>query len=322
MTTDTPQTMHAWRIHRFGGADALQLDTVERPTPQRGQVLVEVQAAGLNPVDLKTREGHYPMIHEQDLPFTPGRDVAGVVAACGEGVDGWRAGQPVHAFVGQGPGALADYVVVDAEALAPPPASASVEEAGAVPLAALTAWQGLFDHGKLQRGERVLIQGASGGVGQFAVQFARECGAHVIATASGNARDTLQALGAAEVIDYRHERFEDVAGEVDLVFDLIGGETQQRSWQVIKRGGTFVSTLGEPSQLEASQHGAHAMRYTARPDGAQLAQIARLIERGAVRVAVVERYPLERVPDALDKLAQGHLRGKIVAVRGETAARH
>ncbi|PXW27573.1 NADP-dependent oxidoreductase [Paraburkholderia caballeronis] len=315
MTDDIEAMMSAWRIDRFGGPDALRNETIPAPRPARGEVLLKVQSAGLNPVDLKTREGRYPLIRADALPFTLGRDVAGVVAQCGEGVEGWARGVTAYAFVGQGQGAFADYVAVSAAALSKPPATLSLADAGAVPLAALTAWQGLFDHGKLERGERVLIHGASGGVGQFAVQFARECGAHVYATGSGESLNLLKALGAAHTIDYRKDRFEDVAKDIDLVYDLIGGDTQQRSWSVLRPGGALVSTLNEPSQVEASKHGARATRYTARPDGGQLARIAQWIDRRAVRVEIVARYPFARLPDAFERLAQGHLRGKVVVTR-------
>lgn len=316
MTQEIDETMQAWRIDRFGGPEVLRDATLPAPHPARGEVLVEMRSAGVNPVDLKTREGRYPTIREDALPFTLGRDVAGIVARCGEGVENWKPGQPVFAFVGQGQGAYAEYVVVESSALASPPSSLAIEDAGAVPLAALTAWQGLFDHGKLERGERVLIHGASGGVGQFAVQFAREAGAQVFATGSGESLDLLRKLGANDTIDYNAQRFEDVARDVDLVYDLIGGDTQQRSWAVIRQGGALVSTLNEPSQSEASKHGARATRYTARPDGEQLGRIAQLIESGKVRVEIVARFPFERVPDAFARLEEGHLRGKLVVTRG------
>ena len=316
MTDDIHETMQAWRIERFGGPEVLREVRLPAPRPAHGEVLIRVRSAGVNPVDVKTREGHYPMVREDALPFTLGRDAAGTVARCGEGVERWRPEQPVFAFVGQGQGAYAEYVCVDAKALATPPSTLPIEDAGAVPLAALTAWQGLFDQGKLERGERVLIHGASGGVGQFAVQFAREAGAHVFATGSGESLALLKALGANETIDYKKQRFEDVARDVDLVYDLIGGETQQRSWAVVRQGGALISTLNEPSQVDASKHGARAARYTARPDGEQLTRIAQLIDSGAVRVEIIERFPFERVPDALARLEKGHLRGKIVVTRG------
>ncbi|SDB90042.1 NADP-dependent oxidoreductase [Paraburkholderia lycopersici] len=315
MDADVPNTMLAWRVTRFGGVEALRQESVPVPEPGRGEVLIEVQAAALNPVDLKTLQGRYPLISQDDLPFTLGRDVAGVVVRRGEGAQAWPLGARVCAFVGQGQGALADYVVAPATVLAGAPAKCAVDAAGAIPLAALTAWQGLFDHGKLQSGERVLIQGASGGVGRFAVQFARHCGARVVATASAGERASLMALGATEVIDYHAQRFEDATGEVDLVFDLVGGATQERSWQVVKNGGALVSTLSEPSQAEAARHGARATRYTARPDGAQLAHIVDLVEKGAVKVEVVERFDFDDAPRGFERLAASHLHGKLVVMR-------
>ncbi|MEM5445983.1 NADP-dependent oxidoreductase [Paraburkholderia guartelaensis] len=315
MDADIPETMLAWRVPRFGGVESLRQESLSVPEPAHGEVLIEVQAAALNPVDLKTLQGRYPLVTEGDLPYTLGRDVTGVVVSRGEGAQAWPQGARVCAFVGQGSGALADYVVVDATALAGAPATCAVDAAAAIPLAALTAWQGLFEHGKLQGGERVLIQGASGGVGRFAVQFARHCGARVVATASASERDALLALGASEVIDYHAQRFEEEAGEVDLVFDLVGGEAQQRSWQVVKTGGAMVSTLGEPSQAQASRHGARATRYTARADGAQLAHIVELVEKGAVKAEVVERFDFDDTPRGFERLAGGHLRGKLVVMR-------
>ncbi|WP_322028693.1 NADP-dependent oxidoreductase [Paraburkholderia sp. J76] len=315
MNADIPETMLAWRVPRFGGIESLRQESVRVPEPAPGEVLIEVRAAALNPVDLKTLQGRYPLITQDNLPYTLGRDVAGVVVRRGEGAQAWPQGAHVCAFVGQGEGALADYVVVAASALAGEPAACAVDAAAAIPLAALTAWQGLFDHGKLQGGERVLIQGASGGVGRFAVQFARHCGARVVATASASERDALMTLGASEVIDYRAQRFEEQVGEVDLVFDLVGGETQERSWQVVKHGGALVSTLGEPSQEQASRHGARAMRYTARPDGAQLAHIVDLVEKGVVKVEVVERFGFDETPKAFERLAGAHLHGKLVVMR-------
>ncbi|GAB7522703.1 NADP-dependent oxidoreductase [Paraburkholderia sp. 2C] len=304
-------TMHAYRIHRFG-ADAVQLDSVPIPEPGANEVLVQVLAAGVNPVDVKTRDGRYPAIHKDALPFTLGRDVAGKVMRVGRDAVQWRADQHVYAFVGQGQGAFADFVVVDGAALAEPPHSIDIATAGAVPLAALTAWQGIFDRGLLEKGDRVLVHAAAGGVGHLAVQFARERGAEVYATASGDGIDFVRSLGIDHVIDHRSQRFEEVVREVDLVFDLIGGETQTRSWSVVKRGGALVSTLTEPSQTEAAARGARGVRYTARPDGAQLASIAALIDKGCVKVRVAEQFAFDDLKQAFARLEAGHVRGKLV----------
>ena len=310
-----PETMRAWRVLRFGGIDALRCEAVPVPQLQGDEVLVEVDVAALNPVDLKTLAGRYPMIAEADLPYTLGRDVAGVVAKATALAQGWAPGTRVCAFVGQGQGTLAEYVAVSASALAKAPPALDTETAAAVPLASLTAWQGLFDHGKLERGERVLILGASGPVGRFAVQFAHQCGARVVATASAATHDALRSLGASELIDYRQQRVEDATGDIDLVFDLVGGEAQTSAWRVLKRGGTLVSALTEPSQVEASDHGAHAMRYTARPDGAQLDHIIGLLLKGALKVEIVERFAFDAMPDAFARLERGHPHGKLLVTR-------
>jgi len=305
-------TMHAYRIRRFGGADAVQLGSIPIPEPAPNEVLVQVLAASVNPVDIKTREGRYPAIREDALPFTLGRDFVGKVMRVGRDAVQWRADQHVYAFVGQGQGAFAEFVVIDAAALAEPPHSVDIATAAAVPLAALTAWQGIFDQGLLEKGERVLVHAAAGGVGHLAVQFAREKGAEVYATASGDGIDFVRSLGIEHVVDYRSQRFEDIAREMDLVFDLVGGETQSRSWPLVKRGGALVSTLTEPSQAEAAARGARGARFTARPDGAQLASIAALIDEGRVKVRVAEQFAFDNLKQAFARIEAGHVRGKIV----------
>lgn len=315
--------MMAYRIHRFGGLEEFRPDTLDVPDPTDNEVLVRVQTAGVNPVDLETLAGQYPLIGEGQLPYTLGRDFAGVVERVGDDVTRWKAGDAVFAFVGQGQGAYAEYVLADEHTLARPPRKADVFTAGAVPLAALTAWQGLFDHGGLKARDRVLIHAGAGGVGHFAVQFARYKGAEVFVTASGDGVEFVRELGADHVIDYSTQRFEDIAHDMDLVFDLVGGETQTRSWAVVAYGGALISTLNEPSQADASNHGARAKRYTAQPDGAQLAVIASLIQDGKVVVKVAETYPFDATREALARQEEGHVRGKLVVdVREANAARH
>ena len=304
--------MFAYRIQQFGGPEVFKRQKIDVPMPEDHEVLVRVRTASANPVDIKTRAGKYPLIGADKLPYTLGRDFAGVVEAVGKAASQWKAGDEVYGFVGQGQGAYAEFVIVDASALARRPTTVDWTVAGAVPLAALTAWQGLFDHGYLNAGERVLIHAGAGGVGHFAVQFAKVRGAEVFVTASGDGVEFVQGLGADHVIDYSQQRFEDAARDMDLVFDLVGGETQQRSWAVVKPGGALVSTLNEPSQIEATSRGARATRYTARPDGKQLAEIGRLIDEGKVNVKLTAAFPFGAVPDALAMLEKGHVRGKVV----------
>lgn len=308
------ETSRAVRLSWFGGTDALMIDPSEIPQPVDDEVLVRVKAASVNPVDYKIRQGKYPAVSETDLPIILGRDLAGTIAALGTRAHYMLSvGEPVFAFIGQDRGAQSDYVVVKAIELVGAPKGIDLAHAAAVPLAAMTAWQGLFDHGGLEAGQRVLIHGGAGGVGHFAIQFAKARGATVLTTCSGRDLDFVRALGADVAIDYAAERFEDSATDVDLVFDLIGGETQARSWTVLRAGGIMVSTLGGPDQALAAQHHARAApRYTAQPNAAQLGEIADLIDAGKVRVEVTETFPLDQVRAAHERLEQGGIRGKIV----------
>jgi NADPH:quinone reductase-like Zn-dependent oxidoreductase len=304
--------MQAYRIHRFGGPAALEQEWIDVPEPAPAEGLIRVEAASLNPVDFKTREGKYPLVRLDQLPYTLGRDCAGVLEETHQRLPGIEPGDAVYAFVGQGQGAYARYVAVPLEGIARKPLSLDFPTAAAVPLAGLTAWQGIFDHGGLRGGQRLLIHGASGGVGHLALQFAKAAGAEVLATASGDAAEWLYSLGADRVIDYKSQDFGKEARDVDVVFDLIGGETQLRSWNVLKDGGALISTLNEPSPEKAKQKNARAARYTARPDGRQLAEIADLIDRGKVRVHVSRIFDFADLERAQRQLQEGHNRGKLV----------
>jgi NADPH:quinone reductase-like Zn-dependent oxidoreductase len=233
-------------------------------------------------------------------------------------VDAFGEGEAVYAMLGSiDRGSYAEYVLVRPNEAAPKPARLSHIEAAAVPLAALTAWQGLFDHGHLEAAQTVLIHGGSGGVGHFAIQFAKVRGATVLTTASNQNLDFVGELGADRAIDYESQRFEEIARDVDLVLDLIGGETQERSWSVLKPGALLVSALGEPSKEKAMQHGAHGLGYRAQSNAGQLAEIGRLIDQGKVRQVVMANYPLAEARQAHERLERGHVRGKIVLVVAE-----
>jgi NADPH:quinone reductase-like Zn-dependent oxidoreductase len=301
-------TIRAYRIHRFGD---LQLDLLDIG-PHTNNVLVETHAVGINPVDHKMLDGAYPMVTARDLPYTLGRDIAGVISRVPPGHQQWRVGDAVYGFVGQQQGTFADFVAVPPDLLARKPERLDLRAAAAVPLAALTAWQGLFDHGKLAAGQRVLIHAGAGGVGHFAIQFAYRAGAYVFATASGEGIDFARALGADRIIDHQSQRFEEHCSPVDLVLDLVGGETQLRSWTLVKPGGRLVSTLGQPDASEAAHRKAHGLRFTCEPNAQQLTRIGELIDAGHVRVEVTGTYSFAHLPDALARLRRGHVRGKIV----------
>ncbi|HEY6455869.1 MAG TPA: NADP-dependent oxidoreductase [Steroidobacteraceae bacterium] len=305
-------TMGAIRIREFGGPEVLHLESVEIPTPGKGELLVKIAAAGVNPVDYKIRNGNYPAVKQDKLPFVLGREVAGTVVECGRSASRFANGDAVFAMPGIGRGGYAEYAVVKVTEAAPKPASLDVIQAGAVPLAALTAWQGLFKHGNLKDGQRLLIHGGSGGVAHFAIQFAKTRGAHVITTVSAPHIDFVRRLGADEVIDYKAQRFEDVIDEVDVVFDLVGGAIQERSWQVLKKGGVLVSSLNEPSKEKAAARGARGLRYTVTESGADLAAIGELIDAGKVKPVVTRTYPLKEAAAAERFLEHEHPAGKIV----------
>jgi NADPH:quinone reductase-like Zn-dependent oxidoreductase len=306
-------TFRAIRVHRFGGPEVLDLDELPWPQPLDDEVLLKVHAASLNPVDFKMRSGKYPAVKQDQLPVVLGRDVSGTVELCGTRAHTLKKGDPIFAMLGQDRGGYAEYVVVKAVEMAAKPDSLDHVSAAAVPLAGLTAWQGLFDHGGLRPGQRVLIHGGAGGVGHFAVQFAKAKGAWVATTASERDLDFVRELGADQAINYRGERFEDVLGDkVDLVFDLIAGETQDRSWAVLKEGGMLVSTLGPPAVEKAEAHGAHGIGYLVEPNASQLGEIGRLIDSGHVRVSVERTFRLEEAGAAQDHLEGDHVRGKVV----------
>jgi NADPH:quinone reductase-like Zn-dependent oxidoreductase len=302
--------MKAVRIHEFGGPETLRIEDLPIPEPGAGEVRIRVMAAGVNPVDYKIRNGGYVPVDA--LPLTLGREVAGVVDAVGAGVTGIPVGEAVYAMLSRDHGGYVEFVAEKAEHCAHKPLRLDFLQASAVPLAGLTAWQGLFDHGGLKADQRVLIHGAAGGVGHLAVQFAAARGAIVIATCAGKDHAFVKGLGATEVIDYKAQRFEDVVHNVDLVFDLIAGEVQDRSWKVLKDGGALVSTLKAPDKAKAAAKHARAMHYMAQPSGPELAEIARLIDAGQVTPWIDRVYPLSEAAQAEIHLERDHVRGKVV----------
>ncbi|MEZ2224488.1 NADP-dependent oxidoreductase [Rhizobium sp. RCC_161_2] len=304
--------MQALRIQRFGGPEVMKIEAIDRPTPAADEVLIKVFAASVNPVDAKMREGKYPVVTEKDLPYVLGRDVSGEIAAAGNDVSSFLIGDEVFAFLSPEHGGYEEFVLAKSDEVAAMPKSLDAIGAAAVPLAGITAWQGLFDHGSLRSGQRVLIHGGAGGVGHFAIQFAKAKGAWVAVTVSADDKEFAADLGADQMIDYKLERFEDLVEPVDLVFDLIGGETQQRSLAVIKPGGALISTLQEPHKARAAELNIRVGRYTAQPNGAQLQEIAELIDQGKVKVVIASTFELREAAEAQAALRDKHTRGKVV----------
>lgn len=293
--------MRAIRLQAPGGPEQLVVDEIDTPGHGAGEALVSVHAAAITRDELD-----WPV---DRLPATPSYEFSGVVAAIGTDVDDVSIGEPVFALSGfDRDGAAADYTVVPAAVLAPKPRTLSHVESAAIPLAALTAWQALFDHGKLAEGERVLVHGATGGVGHFAVQLAKWRGSRVIAPVSSANVETARELGADQVIDISEARFEDVVDPVDLVFDTVGGDTLERSPAVIRRGGRLVSVAEEPPR-EAAISTAY---FVVEPSREQLVELATLTDGGDLRPAIDRVFPLADAREAFERSLSHAGRGKIV----------
>lgn len=302
----------ALRIHAYGGADTLKIDNIAMPTAASGQVIVRVKAAGINAIDWKIRDGWLQNDFPLPLPATLGVELAGEVVETGEDASGLVIGDRVMGPV-IGLGAYTDFAMVASSTLVRIPASLNDERAAAIPVAALTAWQALFEAGELKRGETVLIHGAAGGVGSFAVQFARRAGARVIATAQGINAGYLRGLGADEVIDYRTSSFWNRSTDIDLVLDLVGGSALAESWQVLAGTGRIVSTAA-PDIAAQTPSGKRGIWFQMRPDAAQLAEIVDMVDQGAVKVEVSEVAALSNAAAAIERNKTGHGPGKAVIV--------
>ena len=313
-------TMRAIRVHEYGGPEQLRLEQVPRPEPAPGEVLIRVHAAGVLPAEWKARQGLFHSFRPAAFPYIPGSAVAGVVAAAGPGVTAFQVGQAV--FGRSVRGTYAEYTATAVEPpaltaqtfslLALKPAALSFAAAATISGGATTAWQALFADGELRAGQRVLIHGAAGGVGAFAVQLARWMGAHVIGTASRGNLEFVRSLGAETAIDYAATPFEQVARDVDLVLDTIGGETLRRSLEVVRPGGVVVSLLEQPSQERARERGVRAMNNAALPTSEHLRIIADLIVAGHVQPTIERIFGLHEAAQAHALSQTGHGRGRIV----------
>ncbi|MDU0346299.1 NADP-dependent oxidoreductase [Microbacterium sp. KSW2-29] len=315
-----PETMDAVVLDEPGAAETLRVDQVAVPTPVLSEVLVRVVAAGVNPIDAKTRAGRGMSSAIDSWPAVLGLDVSGVVVRAPFDAHPFPAGTEVYgmAAVPRTPGTYAEYVVVPTLSLARKPVSLSHVEAAGVPVAALTAWGIVVETALAHQGQRILIHAGSGGVGHFAVQFAAYFGAHVIATGSPRNLDWLRELGAAEVVDYTSTRFEDVVGTVDVVIDLIGNvsdDTGTRSLDVLRPGGLLIEvpTGAWPGFREAAAaRGIRSTDFKTIPDGGALATIGRLLDSGAVRVYIERVFDLDEAGQAHAAIERGHTRGKVV----------
>ena len=310
--------MKACRVHHFGPPDVISFEDVARPHPGEGEVLIRVKAAGVGPWDAWIRAGK--SVLPQPLPLTLGSDLSGTVEAVGPAVAALKPGTDAFGVTNRRfTGAYAQFAVASVGMIAAKPARLSDAEAASVPVVAVTAHQALFEQAKLVAGQTVLIHGAAGSVGAYAVQMARQAGLQVIATAAARDAEAVRGLGAHEVIDYRAVRFEDAVNSIDAVVDLVGGEVQAHSFAVLKPGGILVSAVSKPDQELATRHGVRALFFLVNVTTAHLTQIAAMIDAGDLVVNVGTILPLAdaRVAHEMLEGSRARPRGKIVLSVGE-----
>lgn len=306
-------TMKACRVHRFGPPDEIIVEDIPQPMPGPGEVLVQVNAAGVGPWDGWIRAGR--SVLPQPLPLTLGSDLSGIVSLVGPDVIAFEPGDEVYGVTNpRFTDAYAEFALARATMIAPKPRNLSDIEAASVPVVAVTAWQMLFDAAGVTRGQTVLVHGAAGSVGAFAVQMAHQAGARVIATASAPEHDAVRELGADEVIDYRAIRFEEATGPVDVVLDTVGGDTQTRSLSVLSPGGVLVSIVSQPDQEATARHGVRSLFLLVDVTTARLARVTDLLETGALKTNVGAILPLAEARAAHEMLEglRPRPRGKIV----------
>ena len=329
--------MKAAVIHRYGKNDQVQIEEVTRPEPMQNDLLVSVRAASVNPVDFKIRGGELKQIVPYRLPLVLGNDLSGVVVSVGASVCRFKVGDEVFARLDKDRiGAYAEFALVRETAAAPKPAKLSHVEAASIPLVGLTAWQALVDIAKLSTGQRVLIHAGSGGVGTFAIQLAKHLGATVVTTVGARNGALVRGLGADQVIDYKGQRFDELVKDIDVVFDTQGGETLERSFRVVKRGGIVVTVGGVPDAKFAKAWGLNpflvlALRFLTRritraakkygakfeylfmhADGAELGEIAKLLDAGVIRPVIDRTFHLTSIRDAFAYAETGRAVGKVV----------
>ena len=305
--------MKAIRMHTRGGPELLAYEDAPKPPLHPGDALVRVIATSITKTELTWDETYTDCDGRPRIPTIPGHEFAGIVDAVAPEAAGVRVGDAVYALSSFcRNGSAAEFIAIRAADLAPKPHSLNFEQAAAVPLAGLTASQALIDHAQIEKGERVLIHGGAGGVGTYAVQLASWKGAEVIATASTRDQDFLGELGASEVIDYTHEPFEEKVKDVDVVLDTVGGETQQRSWGVLRRGGILISIVSPVAAEKAASLGVRGAYFIVEPNRAQLIQLGQLIDKGTLRVVVETVLLLASAREAFEQASGGHKPGKIV----------
>jgi alcohol dehydrogenase len=310
------RNMKAAQIKNYGGSEVVKINnTTPKPSVSPGRLLIEVYAAGVNPVDWKIREGYMKQMAPLQFPATLGGDFSGVVTEVGEGVSGFKKGDEVYgaaSIVGGGSGSFAEFVLADIKVTALKPKTITHVEAAALPLTGVSAWQALVDHIGLSRGKNILIHGGAGGIGTMAIQLAKYLGAYVATTVNSRDMDYARELGAHEAIDYKNQSFEKMLHDYDAIFDTVGGETYTRSFAVLKRGGIIVSMLEQPSADLMKKYGVNAIGQFTQVNNERLSRVAELADKNILKAQVEKTFPLEKAREALEYLQTGHPRGKVV----------
>lgn len=311
--------MKAMILKQFGGVENFALENLPRPEAGDGEVLIQIKAIGIDPIDIKSRKGEGMTRYlEQENPMILGWDVAGVVSKVSGNVGDLKEGDEVFGTINfPGPGSsYAEYAAAPADQLAKKPRNISFEQAAAATQSPLTAWQALVDAGDIRQGQRVLIHGGAGGVGNYAVQIAHRKGCYVIATASGADADFVKHLGADQVIDYKAEKFEEIVSDLDFILDTVGGENFVRSLKVLKPEGMIVllpSNKKAEADRAAAEHGIkNYKQILMHSSGEEMQRIADMLEEGQMQVHVDKTYPFEQIPQAHEQLENGKVKGKIV----------
>lgn len=305
--------MKAVRIHEYGNAEVLRYEDAPEPTVGDDDVVIKVMGTSVNPVDWKIREGHLKGLITYEMPFIPGWDVSGVVHAVGPKASVFKVGDEVYSRpdIGRN-GTYAEYVAVRESEVARKPKTISHLEAGSLPLAGITAWEAIVAVGMVAGGQRVLVHAASGGVGSLAVQIAKACGAFVIGTASGVNRELVESLGVDEFIDYQTQNLATATKDIDVVFDTIGGSTQDDSWSVMAKGGILISIVSQPSEEKAKEMGVRSSYLFIGPNVDALNELAALVDSGQLHPVIAAEFALEDVKLAHALSESGRAKGKIV----------
>jgi NADPH:quinone reductase-like Zn-dependent oxidoreductase len=310
------EMMQAVRFHRYGSPEELVIESIPHPSsPAEGQVLVRVRAAGVNFIDVGIRAGLVQDRIPISFPAIPGVELSGTIEEVGPGVTSFIKGQSIYSnsLSNLGNGSSVEYILLPINTIAPMPCNLNFDEAASVAHGARTAWSGLFEYGDLQPGQRILIQGGAGGVGMYVTQLAHRKGAYVIATVSTDNVAFVRDLGADEVIDYTQTKFEELVKDVDMVYDTVGGDVMERSWQTLKRGGTLISAVGFPSLDTAQTWGVHCARVMFPKDlPSILKQVTDLVEAGEIKPHIRKIFAMEQISQAHALCETRHGRGRIV----------